>query len=134
MVDKELIDEHTKDIEELKNRAPAAIKGGDFDMSEAMKIFACKSPPDNTINRIKALEDMLNGGEGVLERLKKVEFRASTLEKRLDATEPQVSDHERRIKALESMDLSPSGDIDTGAILKTVQALRSDFNGYKLEV
>jgi len=50
------------EIDELKNRAPAVmpeIKGGDIDMNAMMKLFACKSPPDNTINRIAALEGML---------------------------------------------------------------------------
>ena len=36
------------------------IKGDGLDMSELMKMFASKNPPDNTINRIKALEDMMS--------------------------------------------------------------------------
>ena len=102
-------------------------------MSEAMKIFACKTPPDNTIKRIEALENLVNGKGGVLERLGQGEMKTKTLEVRLDADEPIISDHEMRIKALESMNLS-AGDIDTGAILKQVNALRSDLNNYKMEV
>jgi len=54
-LDKELIDQHTADIEELKRNANAPmpeIKGDGLDMGQLMKMFACKSPPDNTINRI----------------------------------------------------------------------------------
>jgi len=32
------------------------MTGDGMDMNEMMKLFACKSPPDNTINRIEALE------------------------------------------------------------------------------
>lgn len=60
MADKELIDEHAKEIEELKNRAPTNIGGDGVDMNEMMRIFACKSPPDNTINRIAALEALMD--------------------------------------------------------------------------
>jgi len=59
-IDKELIDQHTKEIEELRNRPQVQMSGdGGVDMNEMMKLFACKSPPDNTINRIQALEDKM---------------------------------------------------------------------------
>ena len=56
-----------------------------------------------------------------------------------------LSDHERRLKALESMDLSASapvtGEIDTAAILKQLnlvkteqQSMRQDFNDYKVKM
>jgi len=64
--DKELIDQHTKDIEMLKNKPEVVIpempdvKAGDgLDMAQLMNMFACKSPPDNTIKRIEALENQL---------------------------------------------------------------------------
>ena len=68
MIDKALIDQHTRDIEELKNKPPIEIPdipaGSDLDMAQLMNIFAAKTPPDNTINRIEALEkkvhDLLN--------------------------------------------------------------------------
>ena len=57
-IDKELIDQHTKEIEELKNRQPVS-GGSGVDMNQLMNLFACKSPPDNTINRIEALENQM---------------------------------------------------------------------------
>ena len=33
--------------------------GDGLDMGQLMKIFASKSPPDNTINRIEALEKLV---------------------------------------------------------------------------
>ena len=35
------------------------IKGDGLDMGELMKIFATKTPPDNTIKRIEQLEGMV---------------------------------------------------------------------------
>ena len=71
LTDKELIDQHQKDIDELKNKAPVAMPEikGDFDMGEMMKIFAAKTPPDNTIKRIEDLESMMTDLNG---RLKNV--------------------------------------------------------------
>jgi len=66
---KDLIDGHTskmdvhqRHIDELLNRAPMVlpeIKGDGIDMGELMKIFATKTPPDNTIKRIEELEAMM---------------------------------------------------------------------------
>ena len=70
--DKELIDAHTKEIDDLKNKEPfempamPEMKGDGLDMGELMKLFACKTPPDNTIKRIEALEKEL---EDVKKRL-----------------------------------------------------------------
>ena len=71
LTDKELIDQHQKEIDELKNKAPVAMPEikGDFDMGEMMKIFAAKTPPDNTIKRIEDLESMMTDLNG---RLKNV--------------------------------------------------------------
>jgi len=69
---KELIDAHTKEIDDLKNKEPfempamPEMKGDGLDMGELMKLFACKTPPDNTIKRIEALEKEL---EDVKKRL-----------------------------------------------------------------
>ena len=63
VADKEIIDQHQKDIDELKNAKPVElpeIKGDGLDMGELMKIFAAKTPPDNTIKRIEDLEAMMN--------------------------------------------------------------------------
>ena len=50
-----------------------------------------------------------------------------------------MDDHERRLKALENMDMSPpTGDLDTAAILKQlklvqveVSSMRNDFTSFK---
>ena len=128
VLDKDLIDKHTKEIDELKNRAPAVmpeIKGGDgLDMGEMMKIFACKTPPDNTIVRIEALEAQMSklNPDDVLRRIAALETRADQTDNRLDANQNTLADHEQRIKALEAMDLSAAapvtGEIDTASILK----------------
>lgn len=63
----------------------------------------------------------------------------------MDATDNTVADHERRIRALEAMDMSanvsPTGEIDSAAILKQlnlvkaeVNSMRSDFNNYQSRV
>jgi len=139
---KELIDQHTKEIDELKNKAPVAMPEikGDFDMGELMKIFASKTPPDNTIKRIEALEDQMADVNArlnnlntnidlpdLLRRVQSLETRADKSDRRLDQDEDTLADHERRIKALESMDLSagaPSGELDTASILKQLNLVR----------
>lgn len=48
-----------------------------------------------------------------------------------------LTDHERRIKALEGLDLgaaAPSGDIDTATILKQISLLKSDVASMKSEL
>lgn len=116
------------------------IKGDGLDMAQLMNVFACKSPPDSTIVRIEELEKQVadlakrpvGTGEGLdadamdklndlLRRVKSLETRADKTDGRLDKDEASLADHERRIKALEAMDMSPmavSGDIDTAAILQ----------------
>ena len=118
-------------------------------MNALMNLFACKSPPDNTINRIKTLEDQmldaLSNGDKIndlMRRVQSLETRADKSDKRLDGTDNTLDDHERRIKALESMDMSAgtpiTGELDTSAILKQlklvqveVSSMRSDFTSYK---
>ena len=114
-----------------------------------MNLFACKSPPDNTINRIDALEkqmlDALANNDKINELLRRVqslETRADKSDHRLDANDNTLSDHERRIKALEGMDFGAgapvTGDLDTAAILKQlklvqveVSQMRNDFSAFK---
>ena len=168
LTDKELIDQHTKDIEELKNQPPVElpeIKGDGLDMGELMKLFAAKTPPDNTIKRIENLESMVTDlndklknfnpvaaptelpfdANDLIQRVQSLEKRAGEADRRFDKDEEVLADHERRIKALESMDMTPSaaptGEIDTASILKQVNLLRaetssmrSDFNDYKQKV
>lgn len=177
-LDKELIDEHTKDIEMLKNKPEVVIpempdvKAGDgLDMAQLMNMFACKSPPDNTIKRIEALEkqlanmpkpevvhveakaeaaastgldqDAMDKLNDLLRRVQSLETRADKTDRTLGSHDDTLADHERRIKALEAMDMTPSnvtvtGEIDSDAILKQLQLvkvevnqMRSDFTEYK---
>lgn len=139
-----------------------------------MKIFATKTPPDNTINRIVDLEnqmaDVLNrfknlpaptevaaapvgnvelsfDANDLIQRVRALEDRADKSDRRLDKDEEILADHERRIKALEGMDLSAampvsaSGEIDTASIMKQItlikteqNSMRTDFNSYKQTV
>ena len=134
-------------------------------MGELMKLFAAKTPPDNTIKRIENLESMVTDlndklknfnpvaaptelpfdANDLLQRVQSLEKRAGEADRRFDKDEEVLADHERRIKALESMDMTPSaaptGEIDTASILKQVSLLRAetssmrqDFNDYKQKV
>ena len=157
--DKEIIDEHTKEIDALKNRAPVElpeIKGDGLDMATLMNMFASKNPPDNTIKRIEELEKMVKdlmgrpvgSGEGLsadamdklndlLRRVQSLETRADRTDNKLKEQDDQLSDHERRIKALEAMDFTGpanvSGDLDTAAILKQVNLVRTELNQVRNE-
>ena len=57
---KEIVDKHTKEIEDLKNKLAAGLAtggGGDgVDIDALRNLFASKTPPDNTIVRIEELE------------------------------------------------------------------------------
>ena len=56
---KEIVDRHTKEIEELRAKLAAGGGGGDgggVDIDELAKLFAGKNPPDNTLIRIEELE------------------------------------------------------------------------------
>ncbi len=137
----------------MKNRAPMEIpeiKGDGLHMAQRMNMFASKNPPDNTIKRIEELEKQMKdlmgrpvGGSGLdadamdklndlLRRVQALETRADKTDNKLKGHEDQLSDHERRIKALEAMDFSGpanvSGDIDTAAILKQVNLVRTELN------
>ena len=104
-----------------------------------MNLFASKNPPDNTIKRIEALETQINEVKDHLQgintdeltrRVQSLETRADKADKRFDKDEDLLRDHERRIKALEAMDLTASapvtGEIDTAMILKQVNLLKSE--------
>ena len=115
-------------------------------MNQMMNLFACKNPPDNTIKRIEALEDQMKDAlanndkiNDLLRRVQSLETRADKTDRRLDISDDTLADHERRIKALESVDTSaPTGELDTAAILKQlklvqveVSSMRNDFNAFK---
>lgn len=106
---KELIDEHTKEIEELKNRAPVEmpeIKGDGLDMAQLMNMFASKNPPDNTIKRIEELEKQVKNlldrpvgtGSGLdadaMDKLNDLLRRVQSLETRADKTDRNMENHE----------------------------------------
>ena len=72
--------------------------------------------------------------------MQSLETKDKEKDRRFDKDEEVLADHERRIKALEAMDMtaSPTGEVDTGAILKQINliraetsSLRQDFNDYK---
>ena len=189
IIDKALIDQHTADIEALKNKPPIEIPdipaGDGLDMAQLMNIFAAKTPPDNTINRIEALEkkvtDLLNRPipepqiihqtvqnvknvtqeapvqaapvpvepagpiidqasldkiDDLLRRVQGLETRADKTDRHQAQQDETLTDHERRIKALEAMDLSASvpvpvsssGEIDTAAILQQINIVKAEVS------
>jgi polyhydroxyalkanoate synthesis regulator phasin len=161
VIDKEIIDEHTKQIEALMNRAPMPEVSGDGpDMSQLMNIFASKTPPDNTIKRIEELENQIKnlGNPGpagldgdsmsklndLLRRVQSLETRADKSDRRMDLADDMLADHERRIKALESKDVpmpeitSSSGEVDMTAlknfIALEVSKVRNEVNTLESKV
>lgn len=81
-VDKELLDKHTKEIEELQKKiAGLAVGGGaEIDMNAMDERYALKGEPDLTISRLEELEAM---NEMLLNRIIKHEkslYENSTLE------------------------------------------------------
>ena len=147
-------------------------------MAQLMNIFAAKTPPDNTINRIEALEKKVQSlldrpipepqvihqtvqnvkqvtqeapvqaapvpsGPGLdqaaldkiddlLRRVQGLETRADKTDRHQDQQDETLTDHERRIKALEAMDVSAtvpvSGEVDTAAILKQVNIVKAEVS------
>ena len=187
IIDKALIDQHTADIEALKNKPPIEIPdipaGDGLDMAQLMNIFAAKTPPDNTINRIEALEkkvtDLLNRPipepqiihqtvqnvknvtqeapvqaapvpvepagpiidqasldkiDDLLRRVQGLETRADKNDRHQGQQDETLADHERRIKALEAMNLSASvpvpvsGEVDTAAILQQINIVKAEVS------
>ena len=140
---KEIIDRHTKEIEELQNRpvgsAPVEmpdIKAGDgLELNTLMSLFATKNAPDNTIKRLFDLENGLkdiNGRfsslDGISDRLGNLESRVAKLETRADGSDKRLDTHDidieelkRRLGALEGMEPTAAiepANLDTGAIIK----------------
>ena len=150
-------------------------------MAQLMNIFAAKTPPDNTINRIEALEKKvqqlldrpipepqiihqtvqnvknvteeapvqaapqgpgldqaaLDKIDDLLRRVQGLETRADKTDRHQDQQDETLTDHERRIKALEAMDLSASvpvsGEVDTAAILKQVNMVKAEVSQVRSE-
>ena len=143
---KEWLERHDKEIEELKNKAPAPvevpvmpdIKAGDgLELSTLYNIFASKNPPDNTIKRIYDLENQfkdlngkLGGLDGVTQRLLdlegrvgKLEVRADKSDKKLDAHDIDIEELKRRLSAVENMEMPAMevkevANLDTAGIMK----------------
>lgn len=89
--------------------------------------FAMKTKPDDTINRIKALEA---GAKDMLERHDKADSLSDDLSKRLGALETKVNgNHEDRITALEKEiqalkdAMSGMGSGNTGEGIDTAQIM-----------
>ena len=131
---KEILDKHTAEIEELKNRPVAVnsppppveipvmpeIKAGDgLELAQLMNLFATKKEPDNTIKRLydleNAMKDMhgrVNSLDGLTDRLESLEGRVSQLEKRADISDKRLDTHDadidelkRRLTAVEGMEM-----------------------------
>ena len=70
----------------------------------------------------------------MVRRVKELETRADKNDARHEqfsqSTEAKLADHERRIKALEAMDFG-SGDVDTAAIMKQVNMVRSELSTFQ---
>ena len=66
-----------------------------------------------------------------------METRADKTDRHQDQQDETLNDHERRIKALEAMDLSASvpvsGDVDTAAILKQVNIVKAEVSQVRSE-
>lgn len=81
--------------------------------------------------------DAMDKINDLLRRVKALETRADKTDGRLDKDEAQLVDHERRIKALEAMDLSASpvvsGEIDTAAILQQINILKAEVTSVRTE-
>ena len=80
--------------------------------------------------------DAMNKLNDLLQRVQSLETRAGQTDNKLKAHDDNLADHERRLKALESMDMgapavSASGDIDTAAILKQVGMVRQELVNFK---
>jgi predicted nucleic acid-binding Zn-ribbon protein len=71
----------------------------------------------------------------LLKRVQSLETRADKSDRSLASHAENLADHERRIKALESMgaasNVTVSGEIDTNAILKQVNLIRQEFVNFK---
>ena len=137
-LDKEQIDKHEKDIEELKNKAPPEMPeiDGDLNMESLLKIFCTRGPNDNTIPRLEALEEDLKAARAkiaelearpvgtssgpaldpaledkvndLLQRVNRLEVRADSSDKMHSEANRGIQDHERRIRALEAMNNAPA--------------------------
>lgn len=98
-----------------------------MDMQMLYETFAMKTKPDDTINRIKALEA---GAKDMLERHDKADSLSDDLSKRLGALETKVNgNHEDRITALEKEiqalkdAMSGMGSGNTGEGIDTAQIM-----------
>ena len=129
IADKELIDEHTAAIDELRNR-PIGGGGGDgVDMNALYNVFASKNPPDNTIKRIEALEAKVADLDGFKDQATQQLAKHTSDIASLQGLQDILNQHDARIKALENMEApTVSGDLDTDAILKQVNLVKSELS------
>lgn len=125
-------------------------------MAQMMELFASKSPPDNTINRIEALEKQIakigTGGDtkgpgldadamdklnDMLRRVQALETRADKTDRNQLSNEEMFADHERRLKLLESKEMpmpeitSSTGEVDMSALK---QFIALEVSKVRLEV
>lgn len=125
------------------------IQGDKLDMNELYAIFAMKTKPDDTINRIKALEEHAKDVDSSLKEISgSVSQHGTSLEalnQRVGmetevAAEKKDSNHERRVKDLEDavkelrdlvtgMPTEKGGpEIDTAQIMMRINMLNVEVN------
>jgi len=123
------VEELKKRVAAIENKPAPVMDGGKLDMNELYNIFAMKTPPESTIDRIKALEELT---QQTAKELKSTTSLAENNKERLDKLEPCVTkDHEERITELEKkiealQNVQPvpdNGNVDTGAIMMKIQML-----------
>lgn len=128
----------------LKNRPIGGGGSGEgVDMNALYNIFASKSPPDNTIKRIEALEKQVASMSKVDEDLTK---RVVALEAFCDDTDHVIHEQhdkvfallDKRIKKLEAAEApvmpNMTGDIDTAAILKQVNLVKTELSQVRTDL
>ena len=101
-------------------------------MNQFYSIFAMKTPPESTIDRIVALE---NQAKDLTARLEKNEKQTDSIDKDLKSFKPKVEEnHEKRITDLENAvkELgnvqAPTGEVDTAAIMMKINLLSVEIN------
>lgn len=81
-------------------------------------------------------QDAMNKLTDLLQRVQSLETRAGQTDTKLKSHDDTLADHERRLKALESMDMGGSttvvsGEVDTASILKQVGLIRQEFVNFR---
>ena len=98
-------------------------------MNALYNVFASKNPPDNTIKRIEALEAKVADLDGFKDQATQQLAKHTSDIASLQGLQDILNQHDARIKALENMEApTVSGDLDTDAILKQVNLVKSELS------